>query len=283
MFWSEWAAFGHTYKGESKCLKILTKGIESGEVREGLSVLVDMKSAIQGGRFGGGGGIGGEGHKDAAAPPSAAAPTPRLRQGPLVEHTHAHTHVSAPPPFQTGEYSDATETIGTGAVDRHNPRPAAEDDVTMEICGDAAERRAMGGIGAAAAPVRDRYAPLAMEEDATVAVPPTMERHISASAAMTHQRQPAATAPASSTAAAHAAAHAASHAAASASAAADQAALKAQAEEKKKRPKIRENSEMVVVRGVKYLKLECVGTGGTCKVYKVLCPKRYGRRGFPIS
>ncbi|EEH60897.1 uncharacterized protein MICPUCDRAFT_5544, partial [Micromonas pusilla CCMP1545] len=33
-------------------------------------------------------------------------------------------------------------------------------------------------------------------------------------------------------------------------------------------------SEMVVVRGVKYLKLECVGQGGTCKVYKVLCPKR---------
>ena len=31
---------------------------------------------------------------------------------------------------------------------------------------------------------------------------------------------------------------------------------------------------MVVVRGVKYLKLECVGQGGTCKVYKVLCPKR---------
>jgi serine/threonine-protein kinase TTK/MPS1 len=31
---------------------------------------------------------------------------------------------------------------------------------------------------------------------------------------------------------------------------------------------------MVIVRGVKYLKLECVGQGGTCKVYKVLCPKR---------
>ena len=31
---------------------------------------------------------------------------------------------------------------------------------------------------------------------------------------------------------------------------------------------------MVYVRGVKYLKLECVGQGGTCKVYKVLCPKR---------
>ena len=43
---------------------------------------------------------------------------------------------------------------------------------------------------------------------------------------------------------------------------------------KKSRPRVRENSEMVVVRGVKYLKLECVGQGGTCKVYKVLCPKR---------
>ena len=45
-------------------------------------------------------------------------------------------------------------------------------------------------------------------------------------------------------------------------------------EKKKSRPRVRENSEMVVVRGVKYLKLECVGQGGTCKVYKVLCPKR---------
>ena len=64
-------------------------------------------------------------------------------------------------------------------------------------------------------------------------------------------------------------------AAAAAAAAADEAAAAAKkAEEKKRRPKIRENSEMVVVRGVKYLKLECVGQGGTCKVYKVLCPKR---------
>jgi serine/threonine-protein kinase TTK/MPS1 len=51
-------------------------------------------------------------------------------------------------------------------------------------------------------------------------------------------------------------------------------AAKAAEEKKKSKPRVRENSEMVVVRGVKYLKLECVGQGGTCKVYKVLCPKR---------
>jgi serine/threonine-protein kinase TTK/MPS1 len=32
---------------------------------------------------------------------------------------------------------------------------------------------------------------------------------------------------------------------------------------------VRETTEMVYVKGIKYLKLECVGQGGTCKVYKV--------------
>ena len=270
MFWSEWAAFGLQYKGTEKALKILGKGLDSGEVVEGLSVLSDMKQSIERGEFGGSGGVAGglrgtggasevEHAKNTSVPPSAAAPTPRLRAG-GVEYTHTG---SVPPPFPSG-IDDAT--LQVPSVSKPSARPAMDDDITMEICGDNTGEPRRSQV---ARNPTDRYAPTLMEEDATVAVPPTMSRQLSAPAAMSGGRHHAATAPASSSAAAHAAAHAAT----SAAAAAEDAAAK-KAEEKKKRPKIRENSEMVVVRGVKYLKLECVGQGGTCKVYKVLCPKR---------
>jgi len=290
MFWSEWAAFGHQYKGAEKALKILNKGIESGEVAEGLGVLHDMKASIEGGVFGGGarkGGRGTDAREGKEGAPLSAAPTPRLRAaGGDVART------STIPPFAGAAADDATVPVPSTATRPANDENApprsrggaplardAADDVTMEICAPGREARetekraeAPRGPGAISA---ERLAPTRMEEDATVAVPApgAFARQQSAPAAMAAAGRQHATAPASSTAAARAAAHAAAHAASAAASAAEDAAAR-KAEEKKKRPKIRENSEMVIVRGVKYLKLECVGQGGTCKVYKVLCPKR---------
>ena len=291
MFWSEWAAFGHQYKGPEKALKILAKGIESGEVAEGLGVLHDMKAAIEGGVFGGGAhatrraGDTRENEKTVSSSgvSARAAPTPRLRAG-----GGARARAPTTTPFAGAAADDATVPVPPvpnstlpPANDENVPprsratgappaRTAAAEDMTMEMC--APSRAAPRGPGANAA---ERRAPTLAEEEATVAVPApaTFSRQQSAPAAMVAAGRQHATAPASSTAAARAAAAAAAHAASAAASAAEDAAAK-KAEEKKKRPKIRENSEMVIVRGVKYLKLECVGQGGTCKVYKVLCPKR---------
>jgi len=313
MFWSEWAAFGYRYKGPEKALKILEKGIESGEVAEGLGVLHDMKASIAGGVFGGGahdasaagndtqtqtqntgegnrGGVSSSDVAPRAAPHvGSAAPTPRLRAG-----GGEYAHTSTIPPFAGAAADDATVPVPNSLlarqalndenappresreirVPREQERRDATEDVTMEICSQGHAARARGE-----APhlTSSRYAPTRMEEEATVAVPApapaAFSRQQSAPAAMVAAGRQHATAPASSTAAARAAAHAAAHAASAAASAAEDAAAR-KAEEKKKRPKIRENSEMVIVRGVKYLKLECVGQGGTCKVYKVLCPKR---------
>ena len=298
MFWSEWAAFGHQYKGPEKALKILAKGIESGEVAEGLGVLHDMKAAIEGGVFGGEAHAGGHANDarksertiigvSSSGVSARAAPTPRLRAG-AGEGARAATT-----PFAGAAADDATVPVPSSASRPANdagapPRsrggapPAqasAAEDVTMEICAppraaprEAARAEPPRGPGAISA---ERRAATPAEEDATVAVPApaAFSRQQSAPAATGAAGRQHATAPASSTAAARAAAHAAAHAASAAASAAEDAAAK-KAEEKKKRPKIRENSEMVIVRGVKYLKLECVGQGGTCKVYKVLCPKR---------
>ena len=68
---------------------------------------------------------------------------------------------------------------------------------------------------------------------------------------------------------------AAAHAASAAASAAADARGRGRLEEKKKRAQDpRELRDGRSCSGVKYLKLECVGQGGTCKVYKVLCPKR---------
>ena len=50
MYWTEWAAFGHQYKGEEKALKILAKGLNANP--EPRCIVEEMKEAIEQGRYG---------------------------------------------------------------------------------------------------------------------------------------------------------------------------------------------------------------------------------------
>ena len=240
MFWSEWAAFGYRHKGEEKALKILDKGLRCGHVAEGRSVLEDMKAAIEQGRFG--------------------VSTRRKQPG-----------LGPPIADETTRTATTTPRLVAGT---NRPRTAApSDDVTMEVCDAALSSAALSSRAAApqqtkppprAESAARRYRPTLVEEDVTVAVPPARNQSAAGSSESlqkTSQREPPRR-PSDGERRSEAPAAEAKKPDAAAS------------ESKKKRPKIRENAEMVVVRGVKYLKLECVGQGGTCKVYKVLCPKR---------
>jgi len=305
MFWTEWAAFGYQYKGEEKALKILTKGVAAGATP--ISIVEEMKRDIErgsyqiaapGGLGRGGGDRTGGGSMDPYEQQREMVMAQR-REMMLARERERATRAAADAAAEERARLEATVSIpkidpaggyGGGyaymndenapprqrappSVAPRTPAAAAEpDDVTMEICSADQARRhhppqqQQQQRRAAHQPA----APVVEMEDATVVVDydaaqqqqreqqarlqaraarPQMPRSISAPAA------PGATAAASA-------------------AAAPAAPAAAAVDEKKKRAKIRENSEMVVVRGVKYLKLECVGQGGTCKVYKVLCPKR---------
>ena len=254
MYWTEWAAFGHQYKGEEKALKILAKGLNANP--EPRCIVEEMKEAIEQGRYG-----------VPVAPP-------------------AHTsHEPAKPPLtvqndRERDASEARERFQREIAARQQQQRAAApglgaaaivDDATVAVpavLNGETRQHAAGGRLAGTQPAAE-------EEEATVAVAYTPNTaaavaRVKAAAASAQPLQPLqpTTEPASSSVAV------AANPPAAAAADAAAAAAKVAEEKKKSRPRVRENSEMVVVRGVKYLKLECVGQGGTCKVYKVLCPKR---------
>ena len=251
MYWTEWAAFGHQYKGEEKALKILAKGLNANP--EPRCIVEEMKEAIEQGRYG----------------------------VPVAPAVHPNVPEPKPPTAVPDQERDASGEARErfqreiAARQQQQQRAAAPGFAAAAIVDDATVAVPSVTNGETRQHAGGRLAgtqPAAEEEEATVAVAYTpntaaaVARVKAAAASAQPQSQPM-TEPASSAAVAGNPLPAAAPDAAA-------AAAKAAEEKKKSRPRVRENSEMVVVRGVKYLKLECVGQGGTCKVYKVLCPKR---------
>ena len=235
MYWTEWAAFGHQYKGEEKAMKILAKGLAANP--EPRCIVEEMKEAITQGRYG---------------VPVATA-VHRAQPQPAQEYDREREAKESRERFQRE----------IAARQRQQAQQAAAVDTSADATVAVPAVHASGGEHTAHTARLAGSQPASDDAEATIAVNYTPGTSAAVArvkaAAAGHSApapQPTAKPPAPSV-----------------DDAAEKAA-KAAEEKKKSKPRVRENSEMVVVRGVKYLKLECVGQGGTCKVYKVLCPKR---------
>ena len=325
IYWCEWAAFGYTFKGEAKAVKILKRGLDAGAEPAGAieCMLADIEarkydpvqqtqhtpfrslapqytSAIKPSRHGT---VENESrYARPAAPVSAAAvamtpknlsqraaalasmqatPTAKLdapvyaaasKVAALAAHQHTGTtymtsHASMPPGSASSYQSARTGGLRVGDKTESSMPPPPPP--SLPSANDYSVNAPPSSTREHTTSLRNRLAG-AMEKYGAMSAPRTSrsERTPSTTAhtPMDPPRAPAlaATAPRAvraveNTPTAMGSERKTGHAAPSANKYTD-------------RP--REDENTVIVNGVKYTKLECIGQGGTCKVFKVVSPKR---------
>ena len=292
IYWCEWAAFGYTFKGEAKAVKILKRGLESGA--EPASAIQCMLDDMQGKRY--------EpapqtqhtpfrslapqytsaikpsnprsfsrdvADRDAhltAKPPVASTPRNLSQRAAALANMQATptAKFTAPAPpapaYQPNTHYVTSSTTIPGSVSSYHsartgsvrggdktensmpppPPPQSALEATVTLRSRLADAKEKYSALSASRPSRSERTPIA--EHASMdppKAPPSRHRateHTPTAAGDRRAESGSATASANK--------------------------------------HTREDENRVIVNGVKYTKLECVGQGGTCKVFKVVSPKR---------
>ena len=286
IYWCEWAAFGYTFKGEAKAVKILKRGIDAGAEPSGAieCMLADVQakryepvqqtqhtpfrslapqytSAIKPSARYVRENDGGESRyakpavamtpknlsqraaalANAQPTPTAKfdAPAPMVRQPAHTGTAYVTPGVSAVPASATSYHSARTGGVRGADPTENSMPPPAPVDMTSGITRQHTEQFRSRLAGA-----MEKFSSLSAQRSSraehTNMDPPRSRPH--------SEKTPAT---------------------------ADSQRSESRTESASKyanRP--REDENTVIVNGVKYTKLECVGQGGTCKVFKVVSPKR---------
>lgn len=301
IFWCEWAAFGGQLKGDEKAIKILKKGLEANcEPKEALEIMledvqgknIDFTTAIpspyvrdvtEGGRtatlHGGARMMRDNTTSAMKKPPSAMKPL-TFDSKPTVSHTAARRR-------QSGYVHDPTLMNNTtGCLTSQQPtmtQPAHQHTSTTSssLSGD----RTNAGNTVTAAATANHHAHATPNNNPLTAQKTESLRARLAAALESSKKSATTTTVTRPIMASSATAATENHSSknkneSSASAAYQSSTAQAPVSKKQptssssKHPMKREDDQHIVVNGVRYAKLECIGQGGTCKVYKVVSPKR---------
>ena len=312
IFWCEWAAFGGQLKGDEKAIKILKKGLEANcEPKEALEIMledvqgknIDFTTAIpspyvrdvtEGGRtatlHGGARMMSNNTTSAMKKPPSAMKPL-TFDSKPMVSHTAArrrqsgyvydptlmntttgcltsqqptmtqptHHHTSTTSSSLSGDRTNAGNTVTTAATVGNNHAHATPTTTTNNNNNNnnpltAQKTESLRARLAAALESSKKSA-----TTTTTVARPVMATTLTAAAEGNSSKN--------KNESSSSAAHPTSNAQAPVS-------KKQPTSSSSKQPLKREDDQHIVVNGARYAKLECIGQGGTCKVYKVVSQKR---------
>lgn len=295
IYWCEWAAFGYTFKGEEKAVKILKRGLDFGAEPSGAieCMLADMEgkryepaqhtqhtpfrslapqytSAIKpanprhvtrdmdvdamhvGAKSSVVATPKNLSQRAAALANMQATPTAKFTAPqPVAPSHHAGTTYvtssTAMPGSVSSYHSARTGGIRGGGEKTENsmppPPPTSVMEATVTLRSRLAEAKEKYSALSASRPSRSEHTPAASGHASMdpPRVPPSRQRAAEQTPLQGGERRV-------------------------------ESSSVASANKYHDRP--REDDNTVIVNGVKYTKLECVGQGGTCKVYKVVSPKR---------
>lgn len=291
IYWCEWAAFGYTFKGEAKAVKILKRGLEYGA--EPASAIQCMLDDMQGKRY--------EpapqtqhtpfrslapqytsaikptnprsfsrdvadGDANLAKPPTASTPRnlsqraaalANMQATPTAKFTAPAPPAPAYQPPNT-HYVTSSTTMPGSVSSYHSARTggARGGDKTESSMPPPPPQSALEAtvtLRSRLANAKEKYSALSASRPSRVERTPAAE----------HTPMDPPKAPPSRR-------HATEH---TPTAASDRRGESGSATASANKY-TREDENKVIVNGVKYTKLECVGQGGTCKVFKVVSPKR---------
>ena len=322
IYWCEWAAFGYTFKGEAKAVKILKRGLDAGAEPAGAieCMLADIEarkydpvqqtpqhtpfrslapqytSAIKPSRYGA---IEPEVRYARPAPPAAVAMTPKN----LSQRAAALATMQATPTVKMDAPVYAAKTkVATLAAHQHTATTYVTSHASMPPESVSSYQSARtGGLRVSEkteSSMPPPPPPLPNAGDTTTNLPPqlirdhttslrnrlagAMEKYGAMSAPRISQleRTPSATVhtpmdPPRASALATTAPRSSRVVESTPTTGSDRKTENRSVPSSNKyadRP--REDENTVIVNGVKYTKLECIGQGGTCKVFKVVSPKR---------
>ena len=305
IFWCEWAAFGGQLKGDEKAIKILKKGLEANcEPKEALEIMLedvqgknidfttaipspyvrDVTEGVRTATLHGGARMLSTTTSAMKKPPSAMKPL-KFDSKPTVSHTSARRRQSGyvhDPTLMNNTMGPLTQQQPTMTQPTHHHTSTTSSSLSGDRTGannvTATTAAAVGNHHAQATPtnnnnpltaqktesLRARLAAALESSKKTATTSTTVTRPVMASSAITaaaaesnssknkNETSTTAAAPSSATA----------------------VSKKQPTSSSSKQPLKREDDQHIVVNGARYAKLECIGQGGTCKVYKVVSQKR---------